>query len=198
MSIELILALMVFAFTMSVTPGPNNMMLLASGVNFGFRNTIPHMLGISIGFLSLILGVGLGLGAFLTNFPWLYTALKVIGGAYLLYIAWKIASSRSISTSGDAAAAPMTFTGAAMFQWVNPKAWVMAVSGIATYTDPDHYLLTVFIVSLIFAAVNAPTISIWAGFGVAMRSWLSNPQLLKYFNITMGLSLVASLWPMMR
>lgn len=198
MSIELIFALIIFAFTMSVTPGPNNMMLLASGVNFGFRNSLPHMFGVASGFLGLILGVGLGLGAFLTSFPWLYIVLKVMGGAYLLYIAWKIAGSRSLSDSATIDAKPMGFWSAVAFQWVNPKAWVMAVGGIATYTDPSHYLLTVFIVSAIFAAVNLPCITLWMGFGTAMRGWLSNPIKLKYFNITMGILLVLSLWPMIR
>lgn len=198
MSIELIFALIIFAFTMSVTPGPNNMMLLASGVNFGFRNSLPHMFGVASGFLGLILGVGLGLGAFLTSFPWLYIVLKVMGGAYLLYIAWKIAGSRSLSDSATIDAKPMGFWSAVAFQWVNPKAWVMAVGGIATYTDPSHYFLTVFIVSAIFAAVNLPCITLWMGFGTAMRGWLSNPIKLKYFNITMGILLVLSLWPMIR
>jgi threonine/homoserine/homoserine lactone efflux protein len=198
MSFELIVAFIVFAFTMSVTPGPNNMMLLSSGVNFGFRRSIPHLCGVALGFLALILGVGLGLGAFLTSYPWLYTALKVLGGSYLLYIAWKIGMSRSLSDGGSGASTPMRFWSAVAFQWVNPKAWVMAVGAIATYTDPNHYLVTVMIVSLIFAAVNVPCITLWMGFGTAMRGWLSDPVKLKYFNITMGVLLVLSLWPMIR
>ena len=127
MTIETFIALVLFAFTTSITPGPNNMMLFASGVNFGFRRTVPHMLGIGAGFLSLLIGVGLGLGALLHSVPLLYTALKFAGGLYLLWIAWKIGTSRSL-TEGSAGASPMTFLGAAAFQWVNPKAWVMAVT----------------------------------------------------------------------
>lgn len=197
MSLETFLALVLFAFTTSITPGPNNMMLFASGVNFGFTRTIPHMLGIGIGFLSLLIAVGLGLGALLHSVPVVYTTLKFAGGAYLLCVAWKIGTSRSLS-DGKTGAAPMTFIGAAAFQWVNPKAWVMAVTAMATYTNPEYYLPTVMLVGLAFAAVNVPSVSTWAGFGSALREWLSVPARLKWFNITMALLLVASLWPMLK
>ena len=197
MPLETFLALLLFALTTSITPGPNNMMLFASGVNFGFRRTIPHMFGIGAGFLSLLIAVGLGLGALLHSVPLLYTALKFAGGAYLLWIAYKIASSRSLS-EGRTGARPMTFLAAAAFQWVNPKAWVMAVTAMATYTNPDQYFATVMLVGFAFAAVNMPSVSTWAGFGSALRDWLSVPVRLKWFNITMAVLLVASLWPMLR
>ncbi len=197
MTIETLIALLLFAFTTSITPGPNNMMLFASGVNFGFRRTIPHMLGIGVGFLSLLIGVGLGLGALLHSVPMLYTALKFAGGAYLVWIAWKIGTSRSLSDS-KTGAEPMTFFGAAAFQWVNPKAWVMAVTAMATYTDESQYFLTVMMVGFAFAAVNLPSVSTWAGFGSALREWLSVPVRLKWFNITMAILLVISLWPMLK
>ncbi|WP_320200416.1 LysE family translocator [Agrobacterium sp. rho-13.3] len=197
MTIETFIALLLFAFTTSITPGPNNMMLFASGVNFGFRRTIPHMLGIGAGFLSLLIGVGLGLGALLHSIPVLYTALKFAGGAYLLWVAWKIGTSRTLS-DGKAGAAPMTFLGAAAFQWVNPKAWVMAVTAMATYTDQNQYVMTVMLVGVAFAAVNLPSVSTWAGFGSALREWLSVPVRLKWFNITMAVLLVISLWPMLK
>ncbi len=197
MPIEIFLALMVFAFTTSITPGPNNMMLFASGVNFGFVRTIPHMCGIGVGFLVLLLAVGFGLGALLETFPAVYTVMKFAGGAYLLWIAWKIATSRSIA-EGKAGAKPMSFLEAAAFQWVNPKAWVMAVSAMATYTDARNYTASVLIVGLAFAIVNFPSVSTWAGFGSGLRQWLSDPVRLKWFNISMALLLVASLWPMLR
>jgi threonine/homoserine/homoserine lactone efflux protein len=190
-------ALVTFAFATSITPGPNNMMLFASGVNFGFRRTIPHMLGIGAGFLSLLIGVGLGLGALLATVPILYTGLKIAGGLYLLYIAWKIGSSRTLG-EGKASARPMTFLGAAAFQWVNPKAWVMAVTAMAVYVDPDSYVWSVMLIGLVFAAVNLPSVSTWAGFGSVLREWLSVPVRLKWFNITMAVLLIASLWPMLR
>ncbi|WP_075292791.1 LysE family translocator [Pararhizobium arenae] len=197
MQADTLLALFLFAFTTSITPGPNNMMLFASGVNFGFVRTIPHMIGIGAGFLSLLVAVGLGLGALLHSVPLLYTILKFAGGAYLVWIAWKIATSRSLS-DGRTGAVPMTFLQAAAFQWVNPKAWVMAVSAMATYTSEDSYLTSVLIVGLIFAIVNVPSVSTWAGFGSALRQWLSDPVRLKWFNITMAVLLVVSLWPMLK
>lgn len=197
MSADTLVALILFAFTTSITPGPNNMMLLASGVNFGFRRTIPHMLGIGAGFLSLLLATGFGLGALLHSVPVLYTALKFAGGAYLLWIAWKIATSRTLS-EGGATPTPMTFAQAAIFQWVNPKAWVMAVTAMATYTDEANYGLSIAIVSLVFTLVNVPSVSTWAGFGSALRDWLSHPLRLKWFNIIMACLLVLSLWPMLK
>ncbi|MBY5316929.1 LysE family transporter [Rhizobium leguminosarum] len=197
MPLDTFLALVLFAFTTSITPGPNNMMLFASGVNFGFRRTIPHMFGIGVGFFSLLIGVGLGLGALLHTVPVVYTALKFAGGAYLLWIAWKIASSRSLS-EGRSGVEPMSFLAAAAFQWVNPKAWVMAVTAMATYTNTQLYLVSVLIVGLAFAAVNVPSVSTWAGFGSALREWLSDPVRLKWFNISMAVLLVLSLWPMLK
>ncbi len=197
MQADTLLALFLFAFTTSITPGPNNMMLFASGVNFGFSRTIPHMFGIGAGFLSLLIAVGLGLGALLHSVPMLYIVLKFAGGAYLVWIAWKIGSSRTLS-EGKAGAVPMSFLQAAAFQWINPKAWVMAVTAMATYTSEQTYITSVFIVGAIFAIVNVPSVSTWAGFGSALRQWLSEPVRLKWFNITMAVLLVLSLWPMLK
>lgn len=197
MTAETLIALFLFAFTTSITPGPNNMMLFASGVNFGFMRTIPHMIGIGVGFLSLLIGVGLGLGAILHAYPPLYTGLKVAGGLYLLWIAYKIATSRTLG-EGTASAQPMTFLAAAAFQWVNPKAWVMAVTAMATYTSEASYFSSVLIVGVVFAIVNVPSVSTWAGFGTVLRQWLSVPVRLKWFNITMAVLLVLSLWPMLK
>lgn len=195
---DMLLALTAYAFVTSVTPGPNNVMLLASGVNFGFRRTVPHMLGISVGFASLLLGVGLGLGALLSAVPALHLALKIAGAAYLLYLAWRIAMSRSMSKAGETAGQPMTLLQAAAFQWVNVKAWVMAITAMAIYTNPDQPFLFVLIITAIFTAVNLPSVSCWAGFGMALRGFLSDPMRLKWFNTAMGLLLAATLWPMLR
>lgn len=197
MSLDIFAALVVFAFVSSITPGPNNLMLLASGVNFGFRRTIPHMLGIGIGFFSLLIGVGLGLGALLETVPVFYTVLKFAGGTYMLYLAWKIATSRTIGESKSSKSRPMSFSEAAAFQWVNPKAWVMAVTGVATYASPENYFTSLLLVSIIYSIVNLPSVSSWAGFGMLMRNWLSDPKRLKWFNLIMALLLVVSLWPMM-
>jgi threonine/homoserine/homoserine lactone efflux protein len=197
MALDTFLALLLFAFTTSITPGPNNMMLFASGVNFGFRRTIPHMLGIGAGFLSLLLAVGLGLGALLHTVPLLYILLKFAGGAYLVWIAWKIATSRTLA-EGRSSSEPMSFMSAATFQWVNPKAWVMAITAMATYTNEQLYLISVLLVGFAFAAVNLPSVSTWAGFGSVLKEWLSHPVRLKWFNTTMAVLLVLSLWPMLK
>jgi threonine/homoserine/homoserine lactone efflux protein len=197
MSLEIFAALIVFAFVTSITPGPNNLMLLASGVNFGFRRTVPHMLGVGFGFLVLLLCVGLGLGAIIARFPIVHVGLKIGGTLYILYLAWRLATSRSIG-DGRSSGRPMTFLEAVAFQWVNPKAWVMAIAAMAAYTDPDSYVLSVLIVGLTFAAVGVPSVSAWAGFGMALRSWLADPLRLKWFNMVTGALLVLSLWPMLR
>lgn len=134
MPMDTFLWLVLFAFVTSITPGPNNLMLLASGVNFGFVRTIPHMLGIAVGFGSLLVGVGLGLGALLAAWPALAILLKVAGGSYLIYLAWRIARSRAMGSSGSTAQ-PLTLFQAAAFQWVNPKAWMMSITAMALYTD---------------------------------------------------------------
>lgn len=198
MPFEAFLALLVFSFVTSVTPGPNNFMLLASGVNFGFWRTLPHMFGIAGGFATLLLGVGFGLGALLAAYPELHVALKFAGGAYLLYLAWRIAMSRGVGASARNEARPMRFIEAAAFQWVNPKAWVMAITAMAIYTNPQSPFLSVFLVATAFTLVNFPSVSVWAGFGVALRGFLADPVRLKWFNIMMGLALASTLWPMLR
>ncbi|TPL97656.1 LysE family translocator [Mesorhizobium sp. B2-3-10] len=198
MTLDAFLALLLYALVTSVTPGPNNFMLLASGVNFGIVRTIPHMLGISIGFLVLLLAVGFGLGAVLTAFPALHTGLKIAGAVYLLYLAWKIAMSRSLSGKGETDARPMRFIDAAAFQWVNPKAWVMAITAMAVYTNPERPFLSVILIGVAFTVVNLPSVSVWAGFGTALRGFLADPVRLKWFNIGMGVLLAATLWPMLR
>jgi threonine/homoserine/homoserine lactone efflux protein len=195
--VEIFLSLLLFAFTTSVTPGPNNMMLLASGVNFGFRRTIPHMMGIAVGFASVLLATGFGLGALFKTLPVLYTVLKVAGGLYLLWIAWSIGMSRSLG-DGKSSGKPMSFWAAAAFQWVNPKAWVMAVSAMAAFADPSKLTLTVLIVVVAFAVLTFPCQGVWAGFGSVLREWLSHPVRLRSFNIIMAMLLVLSLWPMLR
>ena len=196
MAVDVIVGLIGYALVTSITPGPNNFMLLTSGANFGFMRSIPHALGISSGFFTLLIAVGLGLGALLTAFPSLHIALKVLGGAYLLYLAWRIAMSRSIGRGGRVNGRPMTFLEAAAFQWANPKAWVMALTGMAVYTNAERPFLSVLLVGVVFALVNLPSVSVWAGFGVALRRLLSNPIRLKWFNIAMGTLLVLTLWPL--
>ena len=197
MSLDVFLALLLFSFASSITPGPNNIMLLTSGVNFGFRKTIPHMFGIAFGFGLLLLGVGFGLREVFQQFPIMELILKIVGGAYLVYLVWKIANAGSME-KGKIGAKPMTFLAASLFQWVNPKAWVMAIYAMTAYTGQPDFTTSVFIVTFAFVVINFPSVSVWCGFGVAMREWLSDPKRLRIFNITMALFLVASLWPMLK
>ncbi|MEP1208769.1 MAG: LysE family translocator [Rhizobiaceae bacterium] len=196
MSLTTLLALLVFSFVSSITPGPNNIMLFASGVNFGWWRTFPHAIGISIGFGVLLTAVGAGLGLMLTSVPALFMAVKLAGGAYMLYLAWKIANSGPVE-SGESSARPMTLFQAALFQWVNPKAWVMAMVAMSTYTLEGDYALNVAIVVFIFCVVNFPAVTVWAGFGTVMRNFLKDPLKLKIFNYVMASALVLSLWPML-
>jgi threonine/homoserine/homoserine lactone efflux protein len=194
MSFDLFWALLIFTFVMTFTPGPNTMMLLASGVNFGFRATVPHMTGITLGFGLMTLIVGMGLGEIFKLYPLLYTALGYGGAAYLLYLAWKIATTRSVG-KGRSASKPMTFLQAAAFQWVNPKAWVMAVTAITTYSVPNAYTFSVLLLTFLFMAMAVPGCSAWILFGTALRRWLDDPTRLRVFNVTMAALLVLSLVP---
>ncbi|MEL6504347.1 MAG: LysE family translocator [Pseudomonadota bacterium] len=196
MSLTTFTALLVFSFVSSATPGPNNIMLFASGVNFGLRRTWPHACGISIGFGVLLACIGFGLGYVLQSAPILFTAIKIGGGLYMLYLAWRIANAGPIQ-SGERTARPMTFMEAALFQWVNPKAWVMGLVAMATYTAEGNYALNVLIVVFAFCVINFPSVTLWAGFGTAMREFLRDPRKLRIFNIAMALSLIISLWPML-
>ncbi|AZL60305.1 LysE family translocator [Tabrizicola piscis] len=193
MTYELFLALLGFAFVTSVTPGPNNMMLLASGVNFGVRRTVPHMLGISLGHAVMVFLVGLGLAGVFKAWPPALTVLKLVSVAYMLWLAWKIAHAGAPG-AGKAAARPMTFLQAAAFQWVNPKAWAMALGAVAAYV-PVPSVGAYLTVALVFASVNLPSVAIWAGAGQAVRRWLEGPGRLRVFNWTMAVLLVLSLWP---
>ncbi len=198
MSPELLLAFVAFAFVTSVTPGPNNTMLLASGVNFGIRRTVPHMLGISIGLMSLVLAVGLGLGQVFEKVPMLYVMLRYVGAIYLLYLAWKIARSGPPDANGAERGKPFGFFQAVAFQWINPKAWIMAVGAITTFTPQENFVVNVLLIASVFALVNCPTMSVWTAAGSLLRNWLRNPRALRFFNITMALLLVASLYPIFK
>jgi len=197
MAIDTFIALLVFAFIATATPGPNNMMLLASGVNFGFRRTIPHMCCIAGGFFFLLLCVGAGLGALLVSFPTAHVALKIAGGLYLLYLAWRIATSGALGGTGPRSE-PMSALGAAMFQWVNPKAWMMSVSAMAIYSNAEQPYLSVLLVAATFLLVSFPAISIWAGFGTAMSGFLGNPTRRRSFNMAMGAVLALCIIPMLQ
>ena len=193
-SLSLLGPLALFALVSSITPGPNNVMLAASGLNFGFRRSMPHLLGVNLGFTLMIFLVGVGLGSVFQQVPQLYTVLKYVGAAYLLYLAWKIANSGGME-DGAVSGKPMTFLQAAAFQWVNPKAWVMAVGVIATYTPQAGFFANLVIATVVCGIVNLPSIGVWVTFGTALRRVLHKPWAIRAFNISMALLLVASLCP---
>lgn len=197
MSLTTFAALLVFSFVSSVTPGPNNIMLFASGVNFGFRATVPHWIGVSFGFGILLAAVGAGVGGVLAIYPQVFVGMKIVGAAYMLWLAWRIANAGPPET-GEVGARPMTFLQAVAFQWVNIKAWIMAVVAMSAYTGEGNYAINVGIVVATFALLNLPTIALWIVSGMAIRRFLQNPRALRAFNLTMALALVASLWPMLK
>lgn len=195
MTHDLFLALLGFAFVTSVTPGPNNMMLLASGVNFGFRRTVPHMLGISIGHALMVFLVGIGLVQIFHHWPVLTTALKVVSVGYMLWLAWKIAHAAA-PRDGQPRGVPFSFLQAAAFQWVNPKAWAMALTAVTVYAGGEG-VLAMLTVAVVFCAVNLPSVSVWAYAGQQVRHWLTTNRRLQVFNWSMAVLLVASLWPVL-
>ena len=193
MTPDILLALVLFAFVSSITPGPNNLMLLASGMTFGFRRTIPHMLGIGIGFTLMVAVVGLGMTQVFQRAPALYKGIEYAGALYILWLAWRIARSGPVRdgvTRGD----PMTFLQAAAFQWINPKAWVMAVGATAAYATPA-LPWTVLVVAGVFGLVNVPSVSTWALFGVWLKRLFRDPRTVRIVNAILAGLLVASLWP---
>ncbi len=200
MSPDVLLAFSLFAFVTSVTPGPNNIMMLASGVNFGFRRSIPHILGISLGFMVMVIAVGLGLNEIFTRYPLSYTVMRWVGAIYLVYLAWAIANSQPPEDKTDAeraASRPMGFLAAAAFQWVNPKAWIMAVSAFSTYVPAANNLMLIVGTAAMFAVINAPCVGLWAAFGSKMRVLLKTPRFRRLFNIAMAVLLLASMLPML-
>ncbi|POR52073.1 threonine/homoserine/homoserine lactone efflux protein [Paraburkholderia eburnea] len=187
---------MLFVVVTSITPGPNNTMLLTSGVNFGFRRTVPHMLGISAGVVVLMLSVGFGLGEVFRRIPVLYTVLETASVAYLLWLAWKIGTSGDIKVkTGERR--PMRFHEAIAFQWINPKAWMMVLTAATTIRLSTDFGMNTVAMAVVFYVVGLPCICVWAAFGTGMRSFLADPRRLRAFNIVMALSLVASMYPLL-
>lgn len=191
------IALMGFAFAASITPGPNNLMLMASGANYGLRRTLPHMMGVSFGHAFMVFMVGVLLLRVFENFPVLQTVLKVGSVIYMTWLAWKIANAvppEAKAVSGK----PFTFLQAAAFQWVNPKAWFMAITAISAYAPQGYGVFSGSLwVASIFVATNLPSVSVWALMGVQVRRWLGSARRLRIFNVTMAVLLIASLWPML-
>ena len=195
MSQSLFVAFVVFATVMFFTPGPNNIMLLSSGLTYGFRRTLPHVAGITIGFAFMIGAVGLGLGTIFISYPVLQTILKYAGVAYLVYLAAAIAMSGPVKPDQDNRRGPMTFWGAAMFQWINVKGWVMVIGTITAYAGIARFPWNITIQVMLSLLLGVVSCSAWALFGSALRPLLTAPRAIRAFNIVMAVLLLASLYP---
>ncbi len=195
MSVETLIPLIIFAAVTSVTPGPNNAMVLASGVHFGFRRTIPHMVGIALGYGVMLAIIGAGIGTAMSVSPLVEVAMRLASGAWMVWVAWSLA--RSTDSGRDAARIrPMTFIEGALFQWVNPKGWVLAISSMSLFTKSGDLVTDIAIVVAVYVAACLPSSSIWTAFGVSLRRFLEVPWRLRAFNISMAILLLASTLPL--
>jgi threonine/homoserine/homoserine lactone efflux protein len=184
-----------FALSMSATPGPNNAMVAASGANFGFRRTLPHMLGVSAGFPAMLILVALGAGEALRTWPWVHDVLRWAGGGYLLFLAGKIATARPDVRDQARGGRPLGFVQAALFQWVNPKAWVIAAGAVVTYTTRDVWVQSA-VLAAIFLVMCLACLAFWTGVGAGAARLLRSAAALRRFNWAMAALLVASLVPL--
>lgn len=192
---ELFISFLVFGVIAAVTPGPNNVMLTTTGLNFGVRRGIPHLLGICIGFPVMLALIGLGFGTLFELYPLLHEIIKIVGIVYLLWLAWKIAMTRG-GVEQLERAKPINFWQAAAFQWVNPKAWIMGSSALAAYTTlGDNFFLQVTIICISFVFITLPFAGVWLVFGAGLQRFLRDPKHLRLFNFVMALLLVASILP---
>ncbi len=187
-----------FGVIAAITPGPNNVMLTTTGLNFGIRRGLPHLAGICIGFPVMLALIGLGFGTLFQLYPLLHDIIKIVGVVYLFYLAWKIATTRG-GASQQEQSKPINFWQAAAFQWVNAKAWIMGSSALAAYTTLDgNFFVQVAIICLTFMIITVPCAGIWLVFGAGLQRFLRDPKHLRLFNIAMALLLVASILPVIR
>lgn len=186
-------ALVLFVVTAAFTPGPNNIMIMASGLNFGFRRSMPHLFGICLGFPVLVIAIGLGASYVFERYPAVHEVIKLVGISYLIYLAWRIATAAPATLKGGRSR-PLSFFEAALFQWVNPKAWIMATSAIATYTTVGTDLAAqIALIVLVFFLMTWPAAGAWLLCGAALQRILRNPLHQKLFNLIMALLLILSM-----
>jgi threonine/homoserine/homoserine lactone efflux protein len=195
---ELFLALVAFCAVTLITPGPNNVMLMTSGLNYGFQRSQPHLWGVTLGFAIMVLAVGLGLGAVFAAYPVVYTILKYAGAAYLLYLAWMIAISGPVEGEDAQSGKPLTFMQAAAFQWINPKGWVMAVGSVSAYAGIAVFPYNMMVIAALFCVLGIVSSSVWTALGLSLRGLLTDARAVRVFNAVMALALVASLWPVLK
>lgn len=196
MTFEQALSLTGFILAMVGTPGPNNLMLVASGVKFGIRRSIPHLLGIACGCQLLIVATAFGVGQLMELVPGLTLALHIFSALFLFYLAWKLLAASAGASTGAEFARPIGFWQAVLFQWVNPKAWMISLALVSTYIDPTRMLETTAWVALYFLLIGTPLLVMWNASGVVLKNWLGEGRRLLYFNRMMVVLLIASLYPM--
>jgi len=191
----LIFSILSFVVATAFSPGPNNLLLLSSGLTFGYRETLPLISGIMVGFPLMVVAVGLGIGELFQIFPMLYNILKVVGIAYLLWMAWQIAQSKgSLATHKEAQ--PFTFLQSALFQWINPKAWIMAITSTTSFINNEAEIqLQVLSIALIYLVVGLFSTHSWALGGVVLQKFIQKEKSLHIFNITMALLILFSVLP---
>jgi threonine/homoserine/homoserine lactone efflux protein len=197
MSADQFLALVVFAATGSFTPGPNNTIATVTGANFGMRAALPHILGVPFGFASMLLAAAGGVAALIVASPALTAAIKWLGVAYLLWLAWTLARSRDgvPANAGGPFRIPLTFSQSAIFQYFNPKAWMLAAATAGAFLAGDRPLARGALVALVFGICALASLVVWAWLGAALRAWLARGRRLRIFNLAMGLSLAGTaLW----
>jgi threonine/homoserine/homoserine lactone efflux protein len=195
-TLTMILSIFSFALASTMTPGPNNIMLLSSGLTFGYKRTLPHALGINFGFPVMVVCVGLGVGKLFEVFPFLYGILKVVGIIYMLWMAWHIANTKGSPNTGNKNDKPFTFLQAALFQWINPKAWVMAITSTAAFiTDHQIASIQVMIISSIYFLCAILSTNSWALGGVMLKRFIQNDRWVQIFNIMMAILIVGSILP---
>lgn len=194
---QLLVAFVVFAIVGLYTPGPNNVMLLASGLNFGLRRTLPHVAGVSLGFAFLVAVVGIGLGAVFSAYPLLQSVLKYAGAAYLVYLAILIARSGPVKAAEGATPRPLTFWEAAAFQWINVKGWVIAIGTITAYAALASYPWNIVTMALLLLVLGITSSVAWTLFGASLQSLVRSPRAIRAFNLVMAAVLLASLYPVL-
>lgn len=197
MSSDLLIALIGFAIVSSISPGPNNLLVMTSGLNYGVPRSLPLVTGITLGFVVMLIAIGIGLGPMIQSSSWVHTGVKILGLAYMLWLAWKVAVSDATPAAldNDACGRPLSALDGAAFQWVNPKAWAVALSATAVFTVPDTATGSLALISLVFTAVAFVCLSAWAAFGTFMRRLVDTPSKTRVFNVAMALLLVASAAP---
>jgi len=195
-TMSMFISIISFAFVTAMSPGPNNFMLLSSGLTFGYKKTLAHIIGSVVGFPIMVIAVGLGIDTLFELYPLLYDILKVVGIAYLLWMAWKIANSSSTMSSNDEVKKPFTFLQAVLFQWVNPKAWAMVITVMGSFiTSKEHTFLQVLVIALTYLIIGFLSTNSWALGGFYLQRFISNERRVRIFNVLMALLLVFSVFP---